>query len=183
MNHWSSLCSKRQIELPWHSWNHRIAWVGRDFKDQLVPNPCQGQSCQPLNQSLNQSSWMASACLLGAYGLPQNHTGNLSAGAPKMYPRAPAHHDLCSSHHGTHLCTMRECGTGRKSAWTYFMQYGQTNGLFVLKLEHIFALISLCFIALIAKNQDSNPPFTNMIVSYTTEWEEKNVEMGIIRMS
>jgi len=31
--------------------NHRMACVGRDFKDNLVPIPRHGQCCHPLDQS------------------------------------------------------------------------------------------------------------------------------------
>jgi len=34
------------------SLNHGMAWFGRDLRDYLVPIPCHGQSCQPLNQAL-----------------------------------------------------------------------------------------------------------------------------------
>ena len=30
--------------------NHRVAWVGKDFKDHPAPNHSGGQGCHPLDQ-------------------------------------------------------------------------------------------------------------------------------------
>ena len=36
------------------SQNHRMAWVGRDLRDLLVPTPCLGQGCYPLDQAVDR---------------------------------------------------------------------------------------------------------------------------------
>lgn len=45
-----------------HRNNHRMAYMGGDLKDHLVPAPCHGQGCQPLGCSclLNCVSWVMS---------------------------------------------------------------------------------------------------------------------------
>ena len=37
------------------SQNHRMSWIGRDLKDDLVPRICCGQDCQPLDQKCDKS--------------------------------------------------------------------------------------------------------------------------------
>ena len=33
-----------------------MAWFGMELKDNLVPTPCHGEGCQPLNQALHQTA-------------------------------------------------------------------------------------------------------------------------------
>ena len=75
---WAERCKiYRTIMLPHEpkstarqeSQNYRMAWVGRDLKDQLVPTPCCEQGSQPLNQALDQSS-KPGAWVLLCFALP-----------------------------------------------------------------------------------------------------------------
>jgi len=36
--------------------NHKMAWFGKDLKDQLLPIPCCGQAYQPLNHIPEQAA-------------------------------------------------------------------------------------------------------------------------------
>jgi len=40
-----------------------MAWVGRDLKAQLVPTPCHGQGCRPLDQAAHSPIQPALECL------------------------------------------------------------------------------------------------------------------------
>jgi len=45
-----------EIQSACKSQNHRVAYIGRDLKDHLVPTPCHQQDCQLLHQALDQAA-------------------------------------------------------------------------------------------------------------------------------
>jgi len=61
--HWYSLCSRclmpkqrtKTTSGHWHSQSHRMAWVGRDLKDHLIPTTLP-QGCQSLFQAPDEVS-------------------------------------------------------------------------------------------------------------------------------
>ena len=114
-----------------NSKNHRMAWVGRDLKDHLVPTSCHRECCQLLNWALDQVAQCTIQPSLEHLQEQYIHSFSTPGSSSCTLASSSIPHLILCPHKLLALFSSFPCSTGRSSEWAACVVYR------LFKLQHM----------------------------------------------